>query len=233
MRPVARAAPRSDMLPESERVVDLLKARVNYSEVWMSPIEINVLLRYVNGRNSYMEWGSGGGSTYNFPKFFETAISVEHDKAWCGTVQSRLKGDPNLQHVDYRCVPVERGYMGWGFPIMTEGNYTAFHNYVDVIDKLHIPKLDLVLVDGRARVDVATKVLSYISDSSVVVLHDASRIFETDEYRGVLGYYNMVDSVGGYKKQGLGILKRKREWKKLEGDHDAVRNILKSRWGLK
>lgn len=54
--------------PRAEQLLYSKKARVNYSEIWMSPLEVNLILRHIEGSRKYIEWGSGG-STFNFPQF--------------------------------------------------------------------------------------------------------------------------------------------------------------------
>lgn len=208
--------------------------RVNYSAVWMSDLEIDVMLRHLANVDTYLEWGSGG-STLNFARFArKRAHSIEHDKTWCSSMQSAISADPDLSHVQYHCVPIERGTGGWGENSpFEEGTYTQFRQYVDKLDTLNETLFDFVLVDGRARIPAAVKALSYISDDSVVILHDAERVFSGKiNYPDVWKFYIAVDSVGGDGRQGILVLRRKPDFRGLQGDHAAVQHILDESYGI-
>lgn len=200
------------------------RSQVNYSDVWMSEIEIDVLLHHLGSVHTYLEWGSGG-STRNFAQFAtQEAHSIEHDLDWCQEMQRS-----NLPlHVHVHCVPVPRGTRGWGEgSAFEEGTYTQFREYVDKISDLKVDVFDMVLVDGRARVPAAVKSLSYISKDSVVVLHDAERVYSKRRgYHEVWKYFDNVDSVGGIDRQGLVVMRRKEEFNHLQGNHEKVQKIL-------
>lgn len=200
------------------------RSQVNYSDVWMSDIEIDVILRHLRNVRTYLEWGSGG-STRNFAQFAtKEAHSIEHDLEWCQQMQRSNLPD----HVHVHCVSVPRGTNGWGKgSAFEEGTYAQFREYVNKISELKVDVFDMVLVDGRARVPAAVKSLSYISKDSVVVLHDAERAYSKRRgYHEVWKYFENVDSIGGEKKQGLVVMRRKEEFNYLQGDHEQVQKIL-------
>jgi pantothenate kinase-related protein Tda10 len=67
---------------------------------------------------------------------------------------------------------------------------TKLNNYTSTIKQ---PSIDVVLVDGRARVACAIKALWSIDDASVVLLHDyASRVYA---YATVMKYYDVIHQV--------------------------------------
>ena len=120
--------------------------------------------------------------------------------------------------------------MGWGKKSpFEEGSYIEFSEYVDHVDKVGRQYFDFVLIDGRARMDCAIKALSYIDQQSVVVVHDAERIWTSKRYESVLTYYSIADAVGGYGKQGLAVLKRRKEFDYLEGEHAMVAKLLREK----
>lgn len=214
--------------PAHEKRLMERKARVNYSQVWMGPIEIDLLLRHIDGVKTYLEWGSGG-STRNFPQFVTRRIvSIEHNAPWCGVVSQAIADKPTTPAVEYRCVKVEQGFKGWGLRNgYEEGDYVAFKEYVDEIERLDQERWDFVLVDGRARVDCAIKALSHLHEKSVLVLHDSGRL--DTYYADILKYYAVLDRASGDRKQGIAALKRRSEFRHLEGDHAAVQGILNTR----
>lgn len=217
--------------PAEEQRLFERKAKVNYKEIWMGRTEVNLLLRYLDGRKTYIEYGSGG-STFNFPQFVEHAVSVEHDRAWCAKVREKLKTRPELKHIDYRCWYVEKGHRGFIVEGNTDGNYVHFKEYVDQIDTAGHQLYDFVLIDGRARVDCSVKVLSYISQETAVFIHDSTRFFITRTYSPALKYYDMIESIGGKSLQGVVLLRRKKEFSYLQGNHTAVQNILNDKYNI-
>lgn len=204
---------------------------LNLSKILMSRSEVKVVLKYLkNGVNTYLEWGSGG-STQNFPEYVSgRAVSIEHDKAWCARMRDVLRGKKGVP-VEMRCVPVARGTMGWGINSpFEEGDYLVFRSYVDEIDRLGQQNWDFILIDGRARVDVAIKALSYLRNDSLVVLHDTWRT--RWKYGAVYDYYDVVEETITMWSQGVAVMKRKKELAYLEGKQELVQKILDEKYGL-
>ncbi|PXF50143.1 hypothetical protein BWQ96_00303 [Gracilariopsis chorda] len=213
-------------LEKKEQELLLKTLNVSYQSIWMGVVEVNMVLRHMNNIDTYLEWGSGG-STHNFPQFAKRAYSIEHDETWCTKMIDQISKRPELKHLQYNCVPIARGTKGWGVSSpFEEGDYKVFKKYVDQIDNLRVPIFDMVLIDGRARVDCAVKALSYIGDHSVVVVHDAERIWTHRKYARVLHYYDIVDSIGGSERQGIAIMRRKKKFQNLEGNHEAVQKMF-------
>lgn len=204
---------------------------INYSEVWMSAIEIDVVLHYMGSFRTCLEWG-GGGSTKNFAPLAGESHTIEHDREWCDSLKEQVDDMNMTSHVHIHCIPVPRGHRGWGKDNpFEEGTYEQFKEYVDHVNALNVSHFDFVLVDGRARIPAAVRALSYISRNSVVVLHDAERAFRSKRgYQRIWDYYDAVDSIGGTRRQGLPILRRKKKFANLQGDHDEVQRILDSKF---
>lgn len=78
-----------------------------------------------------------------------------------------------------------------------------FKKYVDTVTRLNESTFDVVLIDGRARVACALKVLPYLSSTSTVILHDARRA----AYAPLLDWYDEVGRVVGTR--GARLLRRK------------------------
>lgn len=199
--------------------------QVNYNEIGMSDVEIDLVLRHLSNVRTYLEWGSGG-SMLNFARFATgRAYSIEHDRSQCEKMQKAISNDSGLTHLRYYCVPVEPGVGGWG--LLGEGTYKLFYDYVNKIDDLNETEFDFVFVDGRARIPAAIKALPYILNNSIVALHDASRVFAKEtNYADVWKFYDAIDSVGGKGKQGILIMQRKPEFYRLQGDHKTIQRYL-------
>lgn len=141
----------------------------------------------------------------------------------------------SASHVEFHCVPVVRGSEGWGISnAYEEGTYKAFHDYVDEIEHVNLKLFDFILIDGRARVDCAIKALAFITDDSVVVVHDSSRMAYSgaSSYREVLNYYDTVESALGMGRQGVSVLRRRPDLAYLQGNVSAVNEILREKYKL-
>lgn len=115
----------------------------------------------------------------------------------------------------------------WGLVSPFEhGSYAQFHSYVNAVDDLDAdadggqsepPRFDAVLIDGRARVATAMRVLPYLTPSSVVFVHDWGT--RSHLYAPILRYYTPVARVAAVagadrsvgpvdEPQGLLVLRR-------------------------
>jgi len=160
----------------------------NEIKPWMSKEVIKSIKSYLNKNQVFFEWGAGG-STIEFSKYVKRYYSVEHDFEWYNLVKNRLKKKANVKI--YYLPPCTEN-LKW-FPIFNEGKYTDFKNYVRFVNNIGLLgiKFDVVLIDGRARVDCAIEVLPYLSKDAIVFIHD----FDRQYYWKVLKYYEIVDIV--------------------------------------
>ncbi|GAB0491213.1 hypothetical protein MMPV_002465 [Pyropia vietnamensis] len=171
--------------------------------LWISPDEASRMLWAMHPGMTYLEYGSGG-STLAFAPMAARAYSVEHSVEWCGRMKEQLAAANLIDRVTYVCEPVARGTGGWGLTDpYEEGNYTVFKQYVDAVTRLNETTFDVVLIDGRARVACALKVLPYLSSTSTVIIHDARRA----AYAPLLDWYDEVGRVVGAR--GARLLRRK------------------------
>lgn len=202
-----------------------MKSQIKYSSVMMEPREVDLVLKYLKGVKTYLEWGSGG-STLNYGKFpTQRVVSIEHHREWCDKMPGLLCKAKLNDKVEYHCVPVNHQN--------SEGRYYQYRAYVNEIERLKQPTWDFVLVDGRARVSCAIKLLSFLHTKSIVVVHDFERVMYSgeDDYSLILKYYDVIERVGetvkhGQGKRGLGVLRRKPEFDKLQGNTHRVQMIL-------
>lgn len=172
--------------------------------LWMTRQEAASMLEVMRKDMTYLEYGSGG-STMAFAPMAKRAYSIEHDKEWCLRMQEKLAVNGLSERVTYTCAPVDRGTGGWGVShAFEEGTYRVFKSYVDAVTTLNESVYDIVLIDGRARVACALKVLPYLNDDSLVLLHDARR----EKYAPILNYYDPLGEVVG--TYGVRLFRRKR-----------------------
>ena len=147
------------------------------------------------------------------------AISIEHVQNWCEHLRQKQKTNQLPKNVELYCVPVKkRDGSGKYFINQNEGDYQTFKEYVDILPKIGIKEgeIDFALVDGRARVASAIRVLPYLKEGSVVAVHDTE--LRPRLYSEILNHYDLIDrDVGSREKRGISIYKRKAKYKGGKG----------------
>ena len=98
-----------------------------------------------------LEWGSGGSTIYWPPRHdcIRAWISVEHDEAWADKVTPLL--DPKVHLL-----------------------LISFPGYWDYLR--HSGPFDLILVDGRHRVECMEVASRIVTPEGIVLLHDSARV---------------------------------------------------------
>jgi hypothetical protein len=165
---------------------------------WMSDTEIAKIEKYLDPKYTFLEWGSGGSTLY-FSKLIYKYISIEHDINWYNQIKLEIQNN-NLSNVNYLYCSPDNPIV---LPVW-EGRTEDFISYINMIDDVPIEKYDIVLIDGRCRVECAKKILNYIDKSSIVFIHD---FFNRPKYFSVLDDYDLIDSIRN--GQSLAVLKKK------------------------
>jgi hypothetical protein len=98
-----------------------------------------------------VEFGSGN-STYFYSKHVGEVFSVEHDKHWFEALSGNLPANVTLEHIE----------------LEYNGKYSTF-----VLDRKIVA--DVVIVDGRDRINCLKQSVKSLSPSGVVVLDDSER----------------------------------------------------------
>lgn len=124
---------------------------------WFSYAAIHLLKQRLPADARVFEYGSGQ-STLFFAARAAQVVSVEHDAAWAGEVQSKLPANARLLHV----------------PLGDD--------YVQVADRFEPGSFDLVIVDGRKRVRCAEHARRLLSPRGVMILDDAQRTYYAPAY---------------------------------------------------
>lgn len=132
---------------------------------WMTALDARAVAHIVRRADPtyVLEWGSGH-STGRFPReapHLRRWVSVEHDAAWHARIARRApKGG-----VELVLVPPDA-------PASAPGDGAAFRDYVAYPAGLGL-EFDLVLIDGKARLDCLRASRGMLSQRGIVVLHDA------------------------------------------------------------
>lgn len=172
---------------------------------------------------TYLEWGTGTSTSF-YPLLASGSVyAIDGYPPWCEKVMSDKR---------VSCMVADEKRMKFFCPELTGADgvtkvnleetgriakdtppadvEAAMSVYVNSIDKLkNLELLDIVLVDGRFRLQCALKLLSYIKDDSVVLIHD---FWIRPPYHKVLEYYNVI----GYARSVVALKKKKNLTKEQE-----------------
>jgi len=164
-------------------------------EVWMEKEDRDIITKHLNKEDIMLEWGSGGSTLY-FSKYVKEYYSIEHNKEWYLNVKKEIEKQKRLNiHLFY--VPNDE-------PITKPTHPRQFKTYIKFINTLGYKTIDKVLIDGRARQWCAQEVLPYLTQNSLVFIHDWVR----HGYHWILQWYTEIEKSKS-EKNSTGVLKRK------------------------
>eukprot|EP00470_Lotharella_oceanica_P012109 CAMPEP_0170186324 /NCGR_PEP_ID=MMETSP0040_2-20121228/38792_1 /TAXON_ID=641309 /ORGANISM="Lotharella oceanica, Strain CCMP622" /LENGTH=340 /DNA_ID=CAMNT_0010433015 /DNA_START=22 /DNA_END=1044 /DNA_ORIENTATION=- len=174
---------------------------------------------------TYLEWGSGQSTSF-YPLFAsEKAIVLENYPPWCakvlqsGVVQCLTRS----RRMRYVCkAPVwpngtAMEVMEMGTVVDPAARLVEARNYVALVEHADIDRYDAALVDGRYRVACALKLLAWLNENSVLILHD---FWERQrrygyEYYHILKYYDVIG-----RTRSIALL-RKKEVSDMPGEGEG------------
>ena len=120
---------------------------------WVTYSFIDFIKSRLNKQHTVFEFGSGN-STFFYAKYAGLVVSVEHDKEWFDKI---YKDKPENSELIF-CELVRDG------------------DYCRVPVKLE-EKFNIIIVDGRDRVNCCKQAVDAIADNGVIVLDDSERDF--------------------------------------------------------
>lgn len=186
------------------------------TEPMMFPEEFEFVVKlFANAKpKTYLEWGTGTSTSF-YPLLAEGQVyAIDGYPPWCEKVMS----EPRV-----KCMTEDERRMKFYCPELTgadkvtkvkleetgriskdtarEDLVAAMSTYVNAIDKFDVKQLDIVLVDGRFRLQCALKLLPYLQNDSVLLLHD---FWVRKPYHEVLKYYDVI----GYARSIVALQKR-------------------------
>lgn len=118
---------------------------------WVTYPFIHFIEPRLSGVENIFEYGSGNSTLY-YSSLVESVVSIEHDKRWFESIRKLM---PN--NVDIFYCELDQG-----------GEYSRFSSRLEV-------KFDLIIVDGRDRVNCIKESVKNLSDVGVIVLDDSER----------------------------------------------------------
>jgi hypothetical protein len=140
----------------AETIYHPVKRKFQEPTPWMQPAEITAFESLLKPDYHVLEYGSGR-STFWLSDRVAKVTSIEHDAAWLRA------SSPYPSNVELRYAPPE-----WPSEALEPAQPGQFDEYVKSADDL---SPDLVLVDGRSRVDVCNR----WATKTPTLLHDAHR----------------------------------------------------------
>lgn len=144
---------------------------------WITYRAIEWLDSHLGRDMSVFEFGAGG-STLFFSQRVRRVVSVEHDEKFHQVVARLLaeSGIDNCELILRRPQPLTDGGPSWEF-ISHQAKYRglSFEDYLKAIDEFPDASFDLVLVDGRARVESARRAFRKIKPGGYLMLDNSDR----------------------------------------------------------
>lgn len=127
---------------------------------WLNYGVFNFLKERLHKDHVLFEYGSGASTLY-FSKKVKQVISVEHDKSWYEKVRMQLPPNAEIH-----------------FETLDEnGNYAK-----KILD--FDQQFDIVLIDGRDRLNCIKNAVSKLSESGVIILDNSNR----DKYASIFAW---------------------------------------------
>ncbi len=138
---------------------------------WLCDAAVEQLEKLVFPGARILEWGSGGSSVF-FAKRGADVICIEHDRSWVRLVRSQLVRSKLDERVTIKRIDL-----------------TA--DYVDIVDRL-AGSFDLIVVDGRRRVECVSKARDRVVAGGWLVLDDSDRQAYSPAVNQLAGWHKLV-----------------------------------------
>lgn len=118
---------------------------------WVTYGFIDFITHRLNTTMDIFEYGSGNSTLWYATKV-NTVTSVEHDIVWFQKIEETMPKNVNINYKN----------------LIYNGEYSKFPNTLD-------NKFDIIIVDGRDRVNCMKNAICSIKDNGVIVLDDSER----------------------------------------------------------
>jgi len=122
-------------------------------------IEEDFLFSFLDKSKRVLEWGSGY-STIAIAERCAEVQSIEHDKAWVDKMADSIPGNAKVHYVKRNSEEAPGD----------DGTMENYYNYVLFAKTLG--KFDVILVDGRARVQCAKLAVKLLNEGGTILIHD-------------------------------------------------------------
>jgi len=123
---------------------------------WVTYSFIDFIKSHLKKNLSVFEFGSGN-STFFYAKYAALVVSVEHDKAWFEKIVSTKPANSEMIFCE----------------LVRDGDYCRMPLKLE-------KKFDIIIVDGRDRVNCCKQAIDAVSANGVIVLDDSEREFYSE-----------------------------------------------------
>lgn len=120
---------------------------------WVTYSFIDFIKERLNKQHTIFEFGSGN-STFFYAKYAGIVVSVEHDKEWYDKIVSTKPENAELIFCE----------------LIRDGDYCRMPIKLE-------ETFDIIIVDGRDRVNCCKQAIKAVSENGVIVLDDSERDF--------------------------------------------------------
>ncbi|HEX2592798.1 MAG TPA: hypothetical protein VHL34_14950 [Rhizomicrobium sp.] len=182
----------ADLEPEDLDDTEGAEAPPEITAPHMTPIELAQFKRLLGGATHYLEFGCGGSTVLAASYPLEHIWSLDSDKAWIENCKRQdsvrgllLDGRITFHHV--KIGPTRR----WGYPDGKEYATRWPNYYLSIWQHLDPKLLDLILIDGRWRVQCTFQSLLRVNPDCILAMHDFSD--KRPEYRAILEFVDVLD----------------------------------------
>jgi protein-L-isoaspartate O-methyltransferase len=146
--------------------------------------EQKFFLQHLSDHHHVLEYGCGE-STSEISKLVKSLISIEHQKLWFDKINSK-----SLNNCKIILCPPDSDYKEGGHC----GTYEQFKTYI--YSPIEYGPFDIILIDGRARVECAKLCKQMTHNNSLIFVHD----YDRKEYHVINNILNFVNMVGTMAK---------------------------------
>lgn len=126
--------------------------------------EADFFLNHLQPHHIVLEWGAGA-SSISIAKRVKKVFSIEHNGPFCEKIKPLLPNNVHLSFVPYNSEE------GPG----EDGNYYEYQNYITKgleLSQANNIKFDVILIDGRARVECAKICKQLAHPDTIIFIHD-------------------------------------------------------------
>ncbi len=164
--------------------------------------ERELLKKYMNKSNVYLEFGSGGSTFEALKSPIKKVFSIESSLSWTERMKSWafIKKSIEQERLDLIYINIGETTL-FSYPDNIE-HKEKFPDYSNILNKNTINKnVDTVLVDGRFRVACVLNTILNCSAGVIIIIHD---FWNRKHYHVVLKYLDTIE-----KTHTLGVFKIK------------------------
>lgn len=174
IRTVARVAgallDNPEALPTLSWLVNRQLTNWDLAEPWWNSRAISYLAERLKDGDRVWEWGAGGSTVWLVERAAEV-ISIEDNAEWARKVQQRCPG------AEVRLIGGADSGILRSEPAFSDHGIHFFDEYVTAIDHEPDKSLDVVIADGRCRLDCVRHAAPKLRPGGLLVLDDTDRSF--------------------------------------------------------